>query len=229
MIAVKDQMATGTAVGSLPKRHHVPMMTSAAILSRVGRVHFDQHSASFFRFAGEVVKKLRPCRVTDAFCQTMGVNHPVHMQVFHADHSEAIHDLPTLLMDEVLTPEGNALMNPRYCLAMRAAFRSPLRQFGVFVLHLCQRFLLRAEEARVLDRLRRRESSKGLESHINPDLLRRHRQTFRRTLHREAHVPLTCRGATDRAGFDGACDGTVIHHLETADLAETHTVVMGDA
>ena len=98
-----------------------PDRVPAAILRGIGRIDFDAGSPSFFRFGGQTIKELRPRRVTDAFGQAMGMNHAVHMQVFHADHSEAIHDLPTLLMDEVLTPEGNALMNPRYCLAMRAA------------------------------------------------------------------------------------------------------------
>src|SRR6266496_1950073 len=111
-------MAAGTVVGSLPKQHLLPMMTPAAILTGIGRVDFDERSASFFRFARELSQERRPCCVTDAFCQTMIVNHPVHKKVFHADHPEAVNDLPALLVREIVASEGDALMNTRYFLTV---------------------------------------------------------------------------------------------------------------
>ena len=75
-------------IGSFTERHLLPMVAPAAILRRVGRVDFDQRSASFFRFAREMIKELRPGRVTDAFGKTMIVNHPIDMQIFNTDDPE---------------------------------------------------------------------------------------------------------------------------------------------
>src|SRR6266487_195634 len=168
MIAVDDQVAAGTAVGSLTKGHRLPMMTPAAILCRIGRVDFDKRSASFFRFARELPKELRPCRVTDAFCQTMVMNHPVHVKIFDTDHPEAIDDLTARLVGEIVTPERDPLMHPRYDFTMLAALRRAPGQFGILALHLGPRLFLVAEKARILDLFRRGEGGKGLESDIDP-------------------------------------------------------------
>jgi len=92
-------------VDTLTGGHLLPMVTSAAILRGVGRIDSGERSASFFRFAGELSKELRPRRVTDAFCQTMITDHAIDGQVFNTDHAEAVNDLPALLVSEVLTTE----------------------------------------------------------------------------------------------------------------------------
>ena len=44
-------------IGTLTQGHHLPMMTPAAILRCVGRIHFEELPASFFRFAGQLIKE----------------------------------------------------------------------------------------------------------------------------------------------------------------------------
>src|SRR5450759_5196631 len=97
-------------IHALTQGHLLPMVAPAAILCRVGRIDFDEHSASFFRFARELVKELRPRRVTDALGQTMGVNHPIDVEIFDTDHPELIDDLSTLLMGEIVAAPFSSLV-----------------------------------------------------------------------------------------------------------------------
>ncbi len=156
----------------------------------------------------------------------MGVEHPVHRQVFHADHAVGVDDLAALLMGEVLAPPADPLMHSRNDTAVLAAFGGCLLQLGVGALHLCQRLFLLAKEARVRDLAAIGERGKGFESHINANRRRGVRQPLRLDFAREADVPLPRRGAFDGAGFDRAAQGTVGDHLDAADLGEAHAVVM---
>ncbi len=76
-------------VDTLRERHLLSMSTLATILRRIGRIDFDQGSPSFFRFGGQSIKEVRPCRVTDALGKAMSVNHPVDVQVLHTDHARS--------------------------------------------------------------------------------------------------------------------------------------------
>ena len=216
-------------VDTLTERHLLPMSTSATGLRRIGRVDFDEHSASFFRFAGELPKELRPCRITDAFRQTVIVHHAIHVQIFHADHAVAINNLAALLMSEVGTLESDTLMHTSDHTPVLVALSRALLQFGMCALHLCQCLFFSAYEARVFNLLRSGKGGKRLQSDINADLFASCRQTFRLAFDREADVPLASRGAIDGAGFHRALDGSVIEHLDRANLREAHTTLMGDA
>ena len=114
------------------------MSTPAACLARIGRIDFDERSASFFRFARELAKECRPRGIRNAFSKTMGMDHAIDAEVLHADHTEAIDDLAAVLMGEVVTPEADTLMDTSHHLTMCVAFRCPFRKFGVLALHLCQ-------------------------------------------------------------------------------------------
>ncbi len=216
-------------IHTLTQGHLLPMVAPAAILGRIGRIDFDERSASFFRFARELVKELRPCRVTDAFRETMVMYHPVDLEVFDADHAEAVNDLAALLMGEVLTSERDPLMDTGNRLAMLAPLRSTLCQSGVLALHLCQRLFFFTEEARVLNLSGIREGGKGFESHVNTDLSIRWLKAFRLAFYGEAHVPLARRRARNGTGFDLPFDLAVIDHLDAANFREADTMIMGDA
>src|SRR5437763_261570 len=112
-------------IGSLRQRHLLPMCAPAAILRRIGRVDLEELSASFFRFAGQLGEKGRPCRVTDAFRQTMIMNHPVDRQVFNGNDAESVNDGTRLLMSEIVAPELDPLVNTSYDLAMLAPRARP--------------------------------------------------------------------------------------------------------
>ena len=154
-------------IGSHTQGHRLPMVTPAAILRRVGRVDFEERSASFFRFAREMLKELRPCRVTDTFCQTMIMNHPVDMQIFDTNDPKGVDDRSALLVGEIVTSPFGSFMDPSDHLAMSTALFGPLLQFGVFVLHLGQGFFFGAKEVRVGNFLPVGEGGKGLETNIN--------------------------------------------------------------
>src|SRR2546421_4987394 len=128
-------MTARTSEDSEIQGHLLPMSTLATCLTRIGRIDFDQLSASFFRFARELTKEGRPRDVCNALCQTMIMNHPVHMKVFDADHTETVYNLPGLLMSEIISPELDTFMDTCDYLTVFATFRSTLRQFRVVTLH----------------------------------------------------------------------------------------------
>ncbi len=113
------------------------MVAPATILRRVGRVHFEERSASFFRFAREVLKELRPRRVRNTFCQTMIVDHAVHVQVFHTDGPKSVDDFATVLMGEVVASPFGSFMHTSNHLAMSTPLFGPLLQSGMRALHFC--------------------------------------------------------------------------------------------
>lgn len=117
-ITVYRKEAARAMIGSFRQRHLLPMVAPAAILRRVGRVDLDKLPASFFRFARQLGEKGRPCRVSNAFCQTMSMYHAVDMQIFNGYHPEAVNHLAALLMGEVISSKGDTLMHPRYHFAM---------------------------------------------------------------------------------------------------------------
>lgn len=102
------------------------MVTPAAILTRISRVHSHIASASFLRFAGQFAEKLRPRCIMNAFGKTAVMGYAVDMQVLHTDDPEPINDLTALLMREVVTAKGYPLVYTGNSLAVLAAFRRPL-------------------------------------------------------------------------------------------------------
>jgi hypothetical protein len=206
--------------------HGLPMVAPAAILRCVGGIDFDTCSASFFRFARQSVKKSSPRGILNAFGETMVMGQTVDMKVFDTDHTETIDDLPTFLVGEGITPEGDTLVNTSNNLAVFASLRRTFRQLGVLTLYFGQGLFLFAEKAGVRDLFSIGEGRKGFESDVNTDLGRRFWQTFRFALTGERDVPLSGTTPTDGTGFDLTLDRTVIDHLDTANLGEGHTVIM---
>src|SRR5579859_3054165 len=110
-------------IDTLRERHLLPMVAPAAILTRVCRVDLDELGASFCRFAFQLREKGRPGRVTDAFRQTMVMEHSIDMQDLDANYAVGIDDLTAFLMREVFSTERDTLMHPRYRLTMLAPLR----------------------------------------------------------------------------------------------------------
>ncbi len=164
----------------------------------------------------------------NALGQTMIMDHAVHMQVFHADHAKTVYDLTAFLMREVIPSEGDTLMHTSHNLAMLAPFRRAFCKLGVCALHLRKGLLFLAEKARVCNLFCIGKCGKGLQSHINANLSRGFWQTLRLTLDREGHVPFACAISLNSTGFDRALDGTVVDHLDRANLGECHTIIMGE-
>src|SRR5438270_497344 len=136
-------------IHTLTQGHLLPMVAPAAILTRIGRIDFDKRPASFFRFARQSVKKSCPRSIGHAFRQAMMMRHALDMQVFHANDPETINDVPTLLMGEIITSEGNAFMDSCDNLAMLATLRSPFGKLSMLALDFGKGFLFLAKKARI--------------------------------------------------------------------------------
>lgn len=114
--------------------HMVSISTPATVLAGVGRVDLEELSASFFRFAGQVREKGRPCRISNALGKAMILHHAIDVEVFDTDHAEAINNLSGLLMGEIVPLELHPFMHTCYGFAMLPTLRRFLRQFGVGIL-----------------------------------------------------------------------------------------------
>jgi len=215
-------------IHALTQGHLLPMVAPAAILCRVGRIDFDEHSASFFRFARELVKELRPRRVTDALGQTMGVNHPIDVEIFDTDHPELIDDLSTLLMGEIVASPFRSFVDTRHHTALSATFFCAFRQPGMLALHPGQRFFFCAKEARVLDLFTCRECGKRLKPNVNTDLFGLIGQTLRLTFYRKGDVPFVGRRTMNGTGLARANDLSMRDHFDGANLREAHPIILRD-
>src|SRR5258706_5517858 len=198
------------------QRHGLPMMTPAALLTRVGRVDSHIPPASFFRFAGQFAEKLRPRGIMNALSQTMITRHALDMQIFDADDSMGINDLAALLMGEVVPSERYAFMDQSHGFAVFPSLSRPFHQFGMFPIHFGQGFLFLAEKTGVVYCCPIREGSKRLESDIYPDLLRAFRKPLGVTFHRKGSRPLARRGTADGERLDLATNGPMQDDLEVS-------------
>ena len=216
-------------IGPLRERHLLPMSTPATGLGGIGGVHSDQLTASFFRFARQLLQEGRPRHITDRFRQTMAVKHAVHVQVFHADDPELLDYFPALLMGEVLSAPRDPLMHTSNGLAMCASLWRAFRQLGVRALHFGKSLFFGTKEARILDFLSIREGCKGLESDVNAHSAGLFWQAFWLYLTGERGVPFARAALVDGEGFDFATYRAMVDHFDGANLGEAHPVVLGDA
>ena len=92
MITVHSDTAAGAAEGAVGKCELLPVPAGAAGLAGTGRVHADHSPTGTCRLVGEIVRELRPCRVTDALGQAVVVHHAVDGQVFNRDYFEPVDD-----------------------------------------------------------------------------------------------------------------------------------------
>src|SRR5436305_4542688 len=216
-------------IGPFTEWHFLPMMAPTAILTGIGRIHFDQSSASFFRFAEELIKECRPRCITHAFGETVVMEHPIHMQILHADETKLVHDPTGVLVREVVSTPRDPLMHTGNNLTMLASLSTALNKLAVFALDFSQGLLLFTEETGILDFLTRGKRGEGFETHINTDGIGIVLQPFGFAFAGEAHIPLASRGLRDGGRLDGTTYGSVVDHLHRTNLGEAHTVIMGDA
>ena len=216
-------------IRSLTQRHLLPVVTPAAILTGVGRIHLHQLPTSFFRFVGQFAEEFRPRGICNTFGKAMVMGHALHVQVFNADYPETVDNTPGLLVSEIVAPKRDTLMHPRNDFAMFPPLRRTFGLLRVLALDFGQSLLFLAEKAGIGYFFTRAERGKGLESYVYSDLGRHCGQAFRFALARETHVPLAGRTASDGTGFHLALHRPVIDHLDTANLGKRHTVIMGEA
>src|SRR5450759_4301173 len=142
------------------------MVAPAALLRCVGRVDFDERSASFFRFARELDKERRPRGICNAFGETVGMEHAVDMHVLNTDHAVRIDDRAAFLVGEVLPSPADTLVYSRDDLALLMSLECSLLCCGEAALRVRQGALFFPEEARIVNLTPIRKSGERLESHI---------------------------------------------------------------
>ena len=222
-------MTTGTIEYSLTERHLLAMSAPAASLARIGWIHSNVQSPSFFRFGVQLTEECRPRGITNTLGKTMIVYHAVDSEVFHADDPVDIDDLTAFLMGEVVSSEFDTLMHASNCLTMLATLWRAFGKLTMLTLDFGKGLFFFTKEARVSDLFTCGERGKGLETYINADLGRYFRQSLRFAFYRKGDIPLASRGTVNGAGLDLALDWTMVDHLEGADLREYHAVIMRDA
>ena len=216
-------------IGPFRQRHGLPMVTPTAILRRVGRIDFESSSASFFRFAEQLVKKSRPGGICNALGKTMVVGHALHMQVFHGNDAVVIDDLAAFLVSEIIPPESDALMDTGNGFAMFATFWRPFGKLRMLALHFGKSLLFLAKKAWVGYFFTRGEGREGFQSNINSHLGRKFRQSLRFAFNRKRDIPLASARPMHRTRFEFPLDGTMIDHLDTSQFGEADALIMGDA
>lgn len=81
------------------------MSATATGLAGIGWIYFNECSASFFRFAGQHVKEIRPGRVTDTLpkratsCgKAVVMQHAVDIQIFNRNQTKLVNNLTSGIM-----------------------------------------------------------------------------------------------------------------------------------
>ena len=250
VIPIADHTALLARIDPHRQWHLLSVPTVIARLCGVGRGHFDHASLSFYRFSDERGEKGAPCYICDRCVQSSLAACPVghilpcrfvqfglrpfdqvaHGQRFDGNQPEAIDQTAGLLLDEVLAPPADALMDSCHDLAPLASFWATPFRFGETTVRFDQVFCFFPEKARGCNLFAGGEKGEGLESHIDAYVLLRWRQYLRLDLiTREAYKPLARRVSHDAARFDDASRGSMLDDLEMPNLGKGELALLVDA
>ena len=202
----------------------LPMPTSAAILRRIGGINSHQRPTGPFCLVGQVLSESRPCRIQDAFAQTMVVNHLINRQIFYRNEPKAVDDAPTPLMGKVVAAVGNTLVDGSHCLASPGAFLCSFLGLGKFALRFGKVSLIPPQETRVVNPFAVGQHRETFQSNVYPDGFGARRQRLLFNFTRKRYQPIARCGSADGAGLDGAFDGTVENHANVSDFRQTQFV-----
>jgi hypothetical protein len=152
-------------------------------------------------------------------------DHPRDTQVLEYDHAKTIDQLPALLMGKVLASVGYSFMDTCDNPSPPDSFWCSLRLFTQAALRSFQVVLVATKEARVVNRLARRECRKLLQSDIHADgrfVSLDNCTTL--PFNRKGDKPLSSAAAAQRDGFNPALDRTMQIDQHRADLREDEPV-----
>lgn len=228
MIPINRQLTARAIENSLTERHLLPMPAATTGLGRISWVYSYVLPASFFRFAGQFRKELRPRCITDALGQTTIMQEIVHPDVLDSDDTILVDDASRFLVSEVIAPKSDTFVNTCDLLAM---FLWPLLAFfksAGLALHLSQRFFLFPEKFGSFNSLAIREDCERLQPDINASLFTRLREALWFDFYGKRHVPFIGSRTPDSAGLDHALNGAMILHLDVADLGQFQSTGIGD-
>jgi hypothetical protein len=141
-------------------------------------------------------------------------------QIFDRNHLKTVDDAPAVLVGVILSPELDALMDPRDRFPVLAPLGTTRLKPTVLPLDAGQGAFLPPKKARVRNRFASTEGGKRVQSHINADILRTRWQWCGVPLTGKGNIPLA-RGATrNRSRFGGPFQRAVQHHVDVADFAK---------
>src|SRR5919198_4620764 len=224
MITMRDKSTIHTHVLSGGESLAHTMAALRAILRRVGRIHFDYLTASFFRFVRQDRGELTPSCVADALGEMMVLNHSSHVQIFNCDRVKLLNEIERRLVVKVRALALNLLMllrqqPDRFSPSLRSflAARDPALSRFQLAFGLTQKF-------RVLNCFASRESGEVFNPDINPDRLASLREESALIFfNRKDHVP-TIGLALDRASLDRPFDWTGKADTARTDLRQVKLI-----
>ena len=226
MISIEHEFALLTLVHADRERHVLSMAAARTGTRGVRRGNFQHRAASFFRFRAQCLKERRPRRICDAFRQLVVLHQVAHHQRLHRNQAVPIDEPARVLLHEVLAAVPDALMDAAHLLSAAAALLRPLLRFREPAIGFCQRVLFLAKEARVVNLLPVGEVGKGLESHIDANVLRRGWQRDRfHLVAADRDVPLASRTSLDDGRPGDAFEGAMLHQFHVADFGEHQLAV----
>ena len=202
MIAIKNKTTTGTMKLPLRKRCGLTMPAFRAILAGVGGIHSDELPTSIFSFVCKRRCELSPRCISDAFCETVIMNHTIDTEVFNCYYTEAVDDRPAQLMREIISPISDTFVNMRHDFLRLDSLHSSLLKLAHLPLGLGKRFLVCPKKPRIGDLFSSRQSSEGCKTNINTHSLIGFGEYYCFRFTREAGIPLICGTSADREGFN---------------------------
>src|SRR5262249_25500930 len=144
-VAVENDAATGTGIGTVSEGERLPMSTRRAVLTRLRRIHRHTRATGPCRLVRKEASELAPRRVLAALGQTVVVRHPVDREVFHGDQVNGVDDATAVLMGDVAPSPGDAFRRARARAPVFGARRCPRLRLAVRALDLRQRLVLTAQ------------------------------------------------------------------------------------
>jgi hypothetical protein len=166
---MRDESTIDTPMLSRSERFALSVTTFRAILRRVGRIHLDYLTASFFRFARQDQNELIPSCVADALRKMMILHHPFNVQIFDRNRIKLSHDLERRLVVKIRALSPDFLMFLLQQIdRLASVIASLVHSARDFALSSLQFTFGLAQKFRILDYFTSRECGEVLDPDINP-------------------------------------------------------------
>ena len=149
----------------------------------------------------------------------MVLHHAFDVQFFNGDYAVAVDYFTGGLVNEVMPPIANPLMDTGNNLFGLPSFSGAANLLCQFALCFGKGFFFFAEETWIVNELAIGESREGFQANVNADLFFGRRQQFGADLAREAGIPLVADTANG-AGLDCAVNRAVLTNRYITDFAQ---------
>src|SRR5262249_5938962 len=150
------------------------------------------------------------------------MHHLADRQVLNGDQIKLVDYATTLLVGEISSAPGDAVMNSGHYLTTGFPTSRSMLLFQEAALRVGKSWPFLSEEARVGDLLPGGQSGTRLQAHINTNVLPGLRQTiWLEALARNADLPLACAAALDGSGLGRAFQWPVHDHPHLPHIHDT--------